>query len=218
MTDAHGRLLAWLLDGGQGEPPRDLAVHAALCATCMDWVAAHDALHRIDVGRAPLPPWHPAVIPGHGPLIQAGRYAAVAASMLLVGGAIIVGASQILAGRAGNSQEPAGGVLAASGSPEPSPSATSEKPSSTASPTASPSATPAQTPQPQEPPATTYPVFPITGRPSATIAPSSGSPTRSPTASPAATPTQAATPTITPTPTPTPSPVATPTETPTPSP
>ena len=78
MTDPHGRFFAWLLDGGRGDPPRDLAVHAALCATCMDWVAAHDALHRIDVGKAPLPPWHPTAVPHTARLRQAGRFAAVA--------------------------------------------------------------------------------------------------------------------------------------------
>lgn len=125
MSDPHGRFLAWLLDGGQGDPPRDLAVHAALCATCMDWVAAHDALHRIDVGRAPLPPLHPSAVTRPSALHQAVRFAAAAASMLLVAAAIVLGASQILAGRAGNEPGPTGGVLAASGSPEPSASAAS---------------------------------------------------------------------------------------------
>ena len=78
MTDPHGRFFAWLPDRAQGEPPRDLAVHAALCPTCMAWVAAHDALHRIDVGRAPLPPSHPTAIPRPAGLSGAGRVAAAA--------------------------------------------------------------------------------------------------------------------------------------------
>jgi len=130
MTDPHARFLAWLLDGAHGKPPRDLAVHAALCATCMDWVAAHDALHRIDVGRAPLPPRNPTAAARPARLRQAGRIAAAAASALLVGGAVILGASVIL-GRAGNGQEPQGGVLAATGSPEASPSVGLTQPSKT---------------------------------------------------------------------------------------
>lgn len=162
MTDPHGRFFAWLPDRAQGEPPRDLAVHAALCPTCMAWVAAHDALHRIDVGRAPLPPSHPTAIPRPAGLSGAGRVAAAAASMLLVGGAVILGASQILTGRSGNSQDRTGGVLAASGSPEPSPSAASEHASASAGPTGSPSASHDQTLRLTEPPATAYPVIPGT--------------------------------------------------------
>src|SRR5439155_13548942 len=128
--DPHGRFQAWLPDGAGGDPPRDLALHASLCATCMDRVAAHDALARIDVGRAPLPPWRPAAIRSPTGLRQAARFVAATASMLLVGGAIILGASQIL-GRAGNGSERAGGVLAASGSPAASPTPT---PSPTAMP------------------------------------------------------------------------------------
>ena len=216
MTDPHGRFFAWLLDGAQGEPPRDLAVHAALCTTCMDWVAAHDALHQIDVGRAPLPPSHATAIPRPAGLSQAGRVVAAAASMVLVGGAVILGASQILAGRSGNGQDRAGGVLAASGSPEPSPWAASELASASVSPTGSPSATPDETPQLTEPPATAYPVIPGTAHPFGTIGPSTGTAASSPPASAAATPTPTATPTVSPTPTPTPTPVETPTPTPTP--
>ena len=206
MTDPHGRFFAWLLDGGRGDPPRDLAVHAALCATCMDWVAAHDALHRIDVGRAPLPPWHPTAMPHAAGLRQAGRFAAAAASMLLVGGAVVLGASQILAGRTGDGQEPTGGVLAASGSPGRSAATAAEDPSATAVSSESPSPTPTQTPRLAQPPATAYPLIQATQRLSATIRPSTASPASSAPASPAATPTPSPTPPLTPTPTPTPTP------------
>ena len=213
MSDPHGRFLAWLLDGAQGEPPRDLAVHAALCGTCMDWAAAHDALHRIDVGRAPLPPWHPAVVKRPAGILQLGRTAAAAASVLLVGGAIALGASQILAGRAGKGSEPTGGVLAASGSPEPSAPTASDRPSGSASASELPSPTPRLTLT--EPPATAYPAFLGTPIPSASIGPGSTKPVQPSTVS-TATPTATPAITVTPTPSPIPTPVDTPTPTPTP--
>src|SRR5438477_1398366 len=197
MSDPHGRFVAWLLDGGSGDPPRDLAVHASLCASCMDWVAAHDALARIDVGRAPLPPWRPTALRSRPVMSQAGRFAAATASMVLLGGAVIIGASQILAGRAGNGQERAGGVLAASGSPEASASSSLPglpSPSGAATSSGSASAPPGQTPGLRQPVATSNPFIPPgTPRPSQTIGPS----TRTPTSWP-----QGAT--VAPTPTPTP--------------
>ena len=222
MSDPHGRFVAWLLDGASGDPPRDLAVHASLCASCMQLVAAHDALARIDVGRAPLPPWRPPAI-RRALVRQAGRFAAATASMVLLGGAVILGASQILAGRAGNGQERAGGVLAASGSPEASASSGlpgSPSASGSATPSASPSASPGQTQGLRQPQATSNPFIPPgTPRASQTIGPPSRTPTSSPqTTGATATPSPAPTPVLTPSPTLAPTPVETPTETPSPSP
>src|SRR5438067_8067759 len=215
--DPHNRFLAWLLAGAYGDPPRDLALHASLCQDCIDWVGAHDALTRIDVGRAPLPPWRPTPIRPPATLRQAGRVAAATASMLLLGGAVLVGASQILAGRAGGGPERAGGVLAASGSPGESPSSTSPgsaRASGTSTASATGSGAQSQSPWSTQPAATTYPVIAGTPRASGSIGPPNGTPSNSPPPKATTTPRPPPTPTVSPSPTPTPTPVETPTETP----
>jgi hypothetical protein len=114
-ADPHDRFLSWLLDGARGDPSRDLAVHASLCSSCLAWVQAHDALKRIDVGRAPLPPWRQIPVRRPSPVSRGVRVVAAVAATLLVGAALIAGASQILA--LGVRPEPTGGVLSATGSP-----------------------------------------------------------------------------------------------------
>ena len=57
--DPHDRFLTWLLDGAQGDPPRDLALHASLCQACMDWVGAHDALTRMTMRKLDEQSAHP---------------------------------------------------------------------------------------------------------------------------------------------------------------
>jgi hypothetical protein len=220
--DPHLRFRTWLLDGAQGDPPRDLALHASLCADCMALVAAHDALAHIDVGRAPLPPLRPTPIRSTTPLRQAGGFAVAITTMILVGGAVIVVALQIL-GRAAGEPEKTGGVLAASGSPKASSLPASSTylaspPGSSASATASASssATP-QTPGLRQPQATMYPVvIPAAPRPSASIAPASRAPTPSPPPQATVKPSPSTTPSPSATPAQTPS--ATPSETPSPSP
>jgi hypothetical protein len=56
MTDLHDRFREWLQDGPLREVPRDLAVHAAGCPSCLRRAAAIDALLSIDPGAAPKPP------------------------------------------------------------------------------------------------------------------------------------------------------------------
>jgi hypothetical protein len=217
--DPHRRFLAWLLDGPRGDPPRDLAVHAALCPVCMDWVSARDALYRIDVGRAPLPPGRSAATRRAAMLRQVGRFVAATASMLIVAGAVILGASQILAGRSGTNPEKTGGVLAASGSPE-LPASSAAATTSPVSPSASASATPTPTPAPTPAltlsQATTFPIVLATPPPPASIGAGSRTPTSSP--PPRATAKPSPPPTPPPSPTATPTPVATPTATQAPSP
>jgi hypothetical protein len=54
-TDAHQRFHEWLTAGAEGEPPRDLAIHASVCAGCHESIAAFDRLAAIDPGRAAMP-------------------------------------------------------------------------------------------------------------------------------------------------------------------
>lgn len=51
----HHRFTDWLASGASGEPPRDLAVHAASCPECQSRIAAMDALAMVDLGLAGLP-------------------------------------------------------------------------------------------------------------------------------------------------------------------
>ena len=112
--DPHSRFLTWLLSGATGDPARDLALHASVCPECIRWVAAHDALTAIDVGRARLPPWR-AARPRQRAAIRVGRLVAVTASLVLLGWGIAFGARQLMTGAATGDQS--GQVLSATGRP-----------------------------------------------------------------------------------------------------
>lgn len=115
MTDGpHERFLGWLLAGGLGDPARDLALHASVCPDCIRWVAAHDALASIDLGRAGMPPWRPRR-PRPSAALRVGRLVALTAALVLVGWGIAFGASRLLAGPVAG--ERTGQVLSATGSP-----------------------------------------------------------------------------------------------------
>jgi len=140
MTDdtLHDRFIEWLVGGASGEPPRDLAIHAALCPQCARWIAAHDALAAINPSRAALPTSRPAVAALPSSVRTAGRFAATAGAVLLVGGTAAFTAGQVINGNLGPFAHPTGAVLGITGSPEPSPSV--GLPAPTATPTPAPTA------------------------------------------------------------------------------
>ena len=53
--DSHERFREWLAAGAEGDPPRDLAVHASVCPECQQSMAALDRLAAIDPGKAGAP-------------------------------------------------------------------------------------------------------------------------------------------------------------------
>lgn len=206
--DLHERFVSWLLAGAAGDPPRDVAFHAALCPECGRWIAAHDALTGINPGRAPLPPSRGLPEPAASAWPSAGRFAAATGALLVLGGAVAVGAARFMRDLP---EGPAQQVLAVTGSPEGTPlsptgvdgQVTSSAPSPGGGgivptpPTARPSAAPAHprtaSPRPATPKANPTPLV-VTASPTPTAEPP--------------TPTPSATPTPTPTPTPSPDPSA----------
>lgn len=204
MNEAHARFHDWLTSGAEGDPPRDLAVHASVCDDCRQSIAAFDRLAGINPGLAGMP----AEPTGseRGRLAMAGRL--VGATAVLFGAAILgVGVSQLIgmerhdAPVAHASPTPDQNVLGRTATPQPSLRASGPE-------TLTPLGTPIPTARPR--PGGT----PIPGR---TPAPTPGS-TQSPTAVPTPTSVPTATPTPTPSPTPTPTPTPTPSPTPTPTP
>lgn len=230
--ELHDRFNDWLAAGAEGEPPRDLAVHASGCDACLRSLAAIDSLQAIDIGAASLPPLGMVAPAARDSLSRTLRYAVGTVAVILLGGSVAIGASGLLRpAPLGSDQEarsPGEGVLAgvpsasatsqtpsptpsasAKDSPAPSASATDEPPTAVL-PTAAPQVLPHSTPGPQ----------PL-GTPRPTAAPTrTPTPTAAPTATPIVTPpppTQSASPSIVvPTPTPTlePTPTAAPTPTP----
>jgi hypothetical protein len=213
--DPHSQFLAWLLDGAEGEPRRDLAVHAVLCAECRRWVAAHDALSAIAPGHAPLPP-SAAFVPSRGSWRRTGRVVATAGSVIVVGGAAALSVGLLLPG-AFAGREQAQNVLGTEGSPEPPPhppavvtGSIASVPSPTVTATPSPTATPTLVPVAPTLRAVSTPTPHVTP-------PHSAAPTATPTSSPTATPVATASPTEVVTPSPSPTPTPTPSPTPSPS-
>ena len=209
MSDggAHERFRAWLDEGAVGEPARDLAIHAAVCPVCAGWVRAHDALTAIDTGLAPLPSSRPAAATVPGGLRRVGRYAAAAGGLVLAGGVVTFGVSQVLSGSLTFFPERAGEVLGATGSPGP---AAASAPGGSATPAAV-TATETATPSPLATPG------PALQQPPTAHATQTARPTRTSTPTPSPTP-RTASPTASPTVASTPSPTGTPTATPSPSP
>ena len=226
--DLHQRFGRWLLAGASGEPPRDLALHASLCAECMRRIAAFDLLTTIDPGRAPLPPSRPWA-PARPPLLRLARGAGALTGVALVAVVVGVGLGSVLelrstqagADASGSAQSdvPVQGVLGATGGPS-----TTESGSPSAAPTGEPtsleSAAATRTPAPAIPPPPT--ARPATAAPSSAPTASSAGTTPSASASSTISPTPTAietpTPELTPTPAPTSVPTPLPTETPTPEP
>ena len=145
MSDRHDRFIAWLLDGADDEPTRDVALHATGCDECMRAIAALDSLAAIDVGAALPPPVRVAGTPSVAGLRPARLVVGVVAVLVLAGSAV-VGASALFpdsSGSAvGSSPATAEGVLAGvptstDVTPEPSEDEATPTPSDSASPTPS---------------------------------------------------------------------------------
>jgi hypothetical protein len=146
MNEAHQRFEDWLTAGADGEPPRDLAVHASVCAACRQSVAALDLLAIVNTGLASMP--SEPTGREHSRLVLAGRL--IGATAVLFSATILgVGVSQLI----GVSQTN-GPVAQASPTPD------QDVLGETATPRLSPEATPASLPTPQEtltPPGTPVP-------------------------------------------------------------
>jgi hypothetical protein len=214
MNDLHGLFLAWLDAGGSAALPRDVAVHASVCPVCQHRIAALDALRAIDPGRAALPPSRVADAAATGGMRAAGRFAAAAVGITVVGAILAVGAGRLVADRLAG-PAPAGGVLGIEGSPAVTPTANPTAAATTrATATGSPSANARSTLAPAAPDPTVAP-RPVTPRPTARPTPVQ-TPTPTPTAVRSPSPSTSAAPTDTPAASATPS--AAPTDTPAPSP
>jgi hypothetical protein len=231
MTDLHTRFGAWLEAGAEGEPSRDVALHASACPDCQPLMAAFDALATVDLTLAPPPPASADRGPrSFSPLARAGRLAVAAAATVLLGAIVAIGASRLPIDGTGEPtpaptrEEVLAGIDDAPSSPSasarpsptrrPSPSPTPEA-TVTASLTATESAvavapsTPTPRPPTPRPPAPPPPPPP----------PPPPAPTVAPPPPPTSTPTpQPPGPIPQPTPVPTPVPEPTPTPTPTPTP
>lgn len=204
--DLHRLFDEWLAAGAEGEPGRDLALHASGCEECLRAIAAMDSLQAIDVGAAPPPPSmrvSSGSRPGSGP--GGAGYVAGVIAAVLVGIGFAVGASGLFPLRdAGTGTEdtglrsPAGEVLGGGPSDRASLEPASEDPSPSPSPTPSPTAEPSPSEE-----ATAAPVVAPPPAPLVTPAPQ---PLPQPTPAPTAAPTVAPS---TPAPTPTAAPTAT---------
>jgi hypothetical protein len=220
MNEAHQRFHDWLTAGAEGDPPRDVAVHASVCAECRQSIDAFDRLTLVDPGLASVP----AEPTGRerGRLAAAGRLigaTAVLFSALILGVGVsqLIGVSRTNAPVAQASSTPDQNVLGETATPQPGPEVPptpEEAPSETLTPLGTPVPTqpqPAVTPIPRRTPAPT-PIPTAVATPIATpIATPSGLPTDSlmPTPSPTPTPTPSPSPSEPPpTPSPTPSPSA----------
>jgi hypothetical protein len=213
--DPHRRFAEWLETHTEEDPPRDLAVHAAVCAACQQRIAALDMLTAIDPAAAGIPPQQ--ALATRGWLRTTGRAAVMVgglAALLAVGiGSWRLIQASALLGPA--IESPTQAVLGGTGLPEPTPT-------TSVLPTESPSTvepTPSQPGGTERPPEGTPP--PIIVQPTPPPVVPTVQPTVRQTATPRPTrtpaPTQAPTPPPTPPPTPTPEP-PTPEPTPTPKP
>jgi hypothetical protein len=208
VSDLHDRFQDWLIAGTEGEPPRDLAVHASGCGACLRMVATVDAIQAIEIDRAPMPPI--AMVTGAGES-RGRRYAVGAMAVALIWAGVAVGSGMFRQPEQGAVEvlaSPGGGVLGgapvatstvqATASPRPSRSPTEaptpSEPAATlgVAATAAPLPLPIPVPTPSAPPApqptsTPTPPASLTPTPTATI---SASPTDSPSVTPTSDPTE----------------------------
>ena len=95
MTDSHQLVEAWLAEGAIGDPPRELAVHATVCASCARRIGAFDSLAAVNVAAAGSPP--PLTAPSPFWLLLArGRAATTIAATVAAGILVVFGASQLI--------------------------------------------------------------------------------------------------------------------------
>ena len=223
VDGAHQRFTDWLVVDPSGDPPRDLAVHAASCPECQRHIAAMDELAAVDLGLAGIPP-APPLAETVGWSTAARRVAVLAGGLAVLGALVFVASRTFLAPNqpvAVTDPSPTQAVLGGTGSSQPSPSPGGEESSVPSAPDASPSGggtatippfvgppAPGQTPLP--------PVLPTTG-PVATFPPGA-TPQPPPAATPSPQLTRPPVPTPEPTRQPTPEPTVPPTPAPTPTP
>lgn len=203
--DLHARLEDWIVGGAEGDPPRDVALHASTCDECLRLVAAFESLVAIDVGAAPAAPaWRAAAT--DGPRTGAIRLAVGGvAAVLLVASALVAAPDGIV--------EPARSPVAAETSPPSiggdvlSGVPTDEPTNEPADPSPTPRRTerPSPTGQPTNDEVVPVPTFP----------PAIAPPLPAATAAPVVTPVPTIAPTPAPTPPPPPPPPPTPTAVPT---
>jgi hypothetical protein len=115
--DSHDLLEAWLAEGADGDPPREVAVHAAVCDSCARRLGAFDAMGLVDVAAAGSPPPVPARSRVDVGLAWARVGAAIAGTV--VAGILVVFAASQLVGFVGSLPAPTDGVALGSASLEP---------------------------------------------------------------------------------------------------
>jgi len=216
MNEAHRRFREWLTGGAEGDPPRDVAVHASVCAECSSWIAALDLLSAVDTGKASMPA--EPVGREHSRLVVGVRLAGAtavlfSAAILGVGVSQLIGVSHPNGPVAQASPTPDQNVLGETATPQPSPPSAAPTPQDTLTPLGTPFPTPPLGATPAPTPYWTYfPPYPTPyPTPFATpFATPTGQPTPVPTAVPTPVPTAVPTPvpTLEPTPVPTPVPAA----------
>lgn len=196
MNEAHQRFREWLTGGAEGDPPRDVAVHASVCAECLRSIAALDLLAMVNPGMASMP----AEQTGRewGRLVMAGRL--VGATAVLFSAAILgVGVSQLIGVSHPNgplaqaSPGPDQNVLGETATAQPSQGATPTAAQETLTPLGTPE------PSPQPPVATPRPYVPPPPTPVPTVVPTPiplPSDTPAPTDSPPPAPTPTPAPTV----------------------
>jgi hypothetical protein len=206
--DPHRRFTEWLESNSVDDPPRDLAVHAAVCVACQQRIAALDMLTAIDPTLAGMPPVLPVPVVvwprtvGRAAVVAGG---VAALTVVGIGSWRLIEASDLVGPAV---ESPTQAVLGGTGRPAPTP-----PPSLTASPQPS-SDNPSTTEQPPTAQPSVVVSPPVIGQPT----PVSVQPTIRPTVRPTVTPRQPTPVPSTPTPvpqTPTPEPpTAAPTATP----
>jgi hypothetical protein len=160
VSEAHLRFQDWLTAGAEGEPPRDLAVHASVCPGCRHSIAALDLLAIVDPGLARMPMMPAAT--ERGGLARAGRLTSAAAGVMFSAVILGIGASQLIAlTRSGGdgpvalaSQTPDQGVLGGTATSQPSFEVSPTSPAETLTPlpTATPTPVPTARPTPRPTP------------------------------------------------------------------
>jgi hypothetical protein len=211
--DLHEAFETWLLRGTRQSLPRDVAVHASACPSCLRSARAFDGLAGIDTGIAEMPPIR--VVGGHrrGGLLPAT--ASIAVVVLVIGAGVVVGGTLFRTPPelpvAAGTPTPAGAVLGGQGSPQ-APETASSSPSPTAS--SSPTPTPTTSPTASAGTGAAAPNPTMGGGPPPVVP--GPTPTPRPRSAPTPRPSATPAPTAPPTPVQTPSPTAVPTATPCP--
>ncbi len=119
--DPHRRFAEWLETNSDDDPPRDLAVHAAVCVACQQRIAALDMLTAIDPALAGMPPvlpvpvaWWPRTV-GRAAVVAGG---VAALTVVGVGSWRLIEASNLVGPAV---ESPTQAVLGGTGAPAPTP-------------------------------------------------------------------------------------------------